>query len=189
MCVKSQIINFSLIYTETDGQRKFEMGIPQSGGAPYIRGASYIRDKTVDKNPRTIVHERNVWRCTMVMMMNILSYNLRKYEIWEYLVAQWHRRTALSHFQRWPACWTSQCWQQFPAPCPLLLAETLPQHGPFLVFLRKHSFPWWWLTAVECLLPHQQLQRKWTLPNVTFGWQHPLVRTNKSTCRAQGWFH
>ena len=25
--------------------------------------------------------------------------------------------------------------------------------------------------------------------NITFGWQHPLVRTNKSTCQAQGWFH
>ena len=34
-------------FGQTDGQRKFELGIPQSRGAPYIRGASYIRDKTV----------------------------------------------------------------------------------------------------------------------------------------------
>ena len=34
---------------QTDGQRKFELGIPQSRGVPYIRGASYITDKTVHK--------------------------------------------------------------------------------------------------------------------------------------------
>ena len=33
---------------ETDGRRKFELGIPQSRGASYIRGVSYIRDKVVN---------------------------------------------------------------------------------------------------------------------------------------------
>ena len=32
---------------QTDGRRKFELGIPPSWGARYIRGASYIRDKMV----------------------------------------------------------------------------------------------------------------------------------------------
>ena len=32
---------------QTDGRRKFELRIPQSRGASYIRGASYFRDKTV----------------------------------------------------------------------------------------------------------------------------------------------
>ena len=35
------------VLDETDGQRKFELGIPQRQGATYIRGAPYIRDKTV----------------------------------------------------------------------------------------------------------------------------------------------
>ena len=34
-------------FGQTDGRRKFELGIPQSRGASYIIGASYIRDKTV----------------------------------------------------------------------------------------------------------------------------------------------
>ena len=34
-------------FGQTDGRRKFELGIPQSRGAPYIRGVAYIRDKTV----------------------------------------------------------------------------------------------------------------------------------------------
>ena len=34
-------------FGQTDGQRKLELGIPQSQGSPYIRGVSYIRDKTV----------------------------------------------------------------------------------------------------------------------------------------------
>ena len=34
-------------FGQTDGQRKSELGISQSQGAPYIRGASYIRDNTV----------------------------------------------------------------------------------------------------------------------------------------------
>ena len=34
-------------FGQTDGRRKFELGIPQSRGASYIRGASSIRDKTV----------------------------------------------------------------------------------------------------------------------------------------------
>ena len=34
-------------FGQTDGRRKFELGIPQSRGASYIRGVSYIRDKTV----------------------------------------------------------------------------------------------------------------------------------------------
>ena len=34
-------------FGQTDGWRKFLLGIPQSRGAAYIRGASYIRDKTV----------------------------------------------------------------------------------------------------------------------------------------------
>ena len=34
-------------FGQTDGQRKFELGIPQSRGVSYIRGASYIGDKTV----------------------------------------------------------------------------------------------------------------------------------------------
>ena len=34
-------------FGQTDGRRKFELGIPQSRGAAYIRGASYIWDKTV----------------------------------------------------------------------------------------------------------------------------------------------
>ena len=32
-------------FGQTDGRRKFELGIPQSRGASYIRGATYIRDK------------------------------------------------------------------------------------------------------------------------------------------------
>ena len=35
-------------FGQTDGRRKFELGIPQSRGASYIRGASFIRDKTVN---------------------------------------------------------------------------------------------------------------------------------------------
>ena len=34
-------------FGQTDGQRKFELGIPQNQGASYIRSASYIRDKKV----------------------------------------------------------------------------------------------------------------------------------------------
>ena len=34
-------------FCQTDGRRKFVLGVPKSWGAPYIRGASYIRDKTV----------------------------------------------------------------------------------------------------------------------------------------------
>ena len=34
-------------FHQTDCRRKFELGIPQSRGASYIRGAPYIRDKTV----------------------------------------------------------------------------------------------------------------------------------------------
>ena len=34
-------------FGQTEGRRKFERGIPQSRCASYIRGASYIRDKTV----------------------------------------------------------------------------------------------------------------------------------------------
>ena len=34
-------------FGQTDGRRKFELGIPQSRGASYIRGVSYIRDKMV----------------------------------------------------------------------------------------------------------------------------------------------
>ena len=34
-------------FCQTDGRRKFELGIPKSRGVTYIRGASYIRDKTV----------------------------------------------------------------------------------------------------------------------------------------------
>ena len=34
-------------FGQTDGWRKFELRIPQSQGATYIRGVSYIRDKTV----------------------------------------------------------------------------------------------------------------------------------------------
>ena len=34
-------------FGQTDGRRKFKLGIPQSRGASYIRGAAYIRDKTV----------------------------------------------------------------------------------------------------------------------------------------------
>ena len=33
-------------FGQTDGRRKFELGIPQSQGASYIGGAFYIRDKT-----------------------------------------------------------------------------------------------------------------------------------------------
>ena len=34
-------------FGQTDGPRKFELGIPQSRGASHIRGASYIRDKRI----------------------------------------------------------------------------------------------------------------------------------------------
>ena len=34
-------------FGQTDGRRKFELGIPQNRAASYIRGASYIRDKKV----------------------------------------------------------------------------------------------------------------------------------------------
>ena len=41
------------VFGQTDGRRKFELGIPQSRGATYIRGVSYIRDKMVVKR---VVH-------------------------------------------------------------------------------------------------------------------------------------
>ena len=34
-------------FGQTDGRRKFELGNPPSRGVSYIRGGSYIRDKTV----------------------------------------------------------------------------------------------------------------------------------------------
>ena len=34
-------------FGQTDGWGKLELGIPQSRGESYVRGASYIRDKTV----------------------------------------------------------------------------------------------------------------------------------------------
>ena len=45
--VKSQGASCIGGFGQTDGRRKFELGIPQSRGASYIRGVSYIRDKTV----------------------------------------------------------------------------------------------------------------------------------------------
>ena len=40
-------VRLVLFFGQTDGRRKLELGIPQSQGAPYIRGVAYIRDKTV----------------------------------------------------------------------------------------------------------------------------------------------
>ena len=37
-------------FGQTDGQRKFELGIPQNWGVSCIRGASYIRGKTVSQH-------------------------------------------------------------------------------------------------------------------------------------------
>ena len=34
-------------FGQTDGRRKFDLGIPKSQAVSYIRGASYIREKTV----------------------------------------------------------------------------------------------------------------------------------------------
>ena len=51
-------------FGQTDGQRKFELGIPQSRGGSYIRGASYIRDKTVAQmitNMRGCVAYNDLW--------------------------------------------------------------------------------------------------------------------------------
>ena len=45
--VKTQGASFIRGFGQTDGRRKFELGIHQSRGPPYIRGVSYIRDKTV----------------------------------------------------------------------------------------------------------------------------------------------
>ena len=45
--VKTQGASCIRGFGQTDGRRKFELGIPKSLGAPYIRGVSYIRDKTV----------------------------------------------------------------------------------------------------------------------------------------------
>ena len=41
-------------FGQTDGWRKLELGIPKSRGGPYIRGESYIRDKTVYFKPCSI---------------------------------------------------------------------------------------------------------------------------------------
>ena len=41
-------------FGQTNGQKKFELVIPKSRGASYIRAASYIRDKTVILVPRRI---------------------------------------------------------------------------------------------------------------------------------------
>ena len=46
--VKTQGASCIRGFGQTDGRRKFELGIPQSRGASYIRGVSYIRDKTVN---------------------------------------------------------------------------------------------------------------------------------------------
>ena len=54
-------------FGQTDGWRKFELGIPQSGGASYIRGAYYIRDKTVSldlnelKSGQTSTTKHTAW--------------------------------------------------------------------------------------------------------------------------------
>ena len=45
--VKTQGASCIRGFGQTDGRRKFELGIPQSRGASYIRGVPYIRDKTV----------------------------------------------------------------------------------------------------------------------------------------------
>ena len=45
--VKTQGVSCIRGFGQTDGRRKFELGIPQSRDASYIRGAAYIRDKTV----------------------------------------------------------------------------------------------------------------------------------------------
>ena len=37
-------------FGQTDGRRKFKLGIPKSRDVSYIRGASYIREKTVFPN-------------------------------------------------------------------------------------------------------------------------------------------
>ena len=45
--VKTQGVSCIGGFGQTYGQRKFQLGIPQNWGAPYIRGPSYIREKTV----------------------------------------------------------------------------------------------------------------------------------------------
>ena len=45
--VKTQGASCIRGFGQNDGRRKFELRIPQSRGATYFRGASYIRDKTV----------------------------------------------------------------------------------------------------------------------------------------------
>ena len=54
--VKTQSASCIGGFGQTDGRRKFELRIPQSRGAAYIRGASYIRDKTVIISLRSIVY-------------------------------------------------------------------------------------------------------------------------------------
>ena len=41
--VKTQGMSCIGDFGQTDGQRKFELGIPKCSGASYIRGAPYIR--------------------------------------------------------------------------------------------------------------------------------------------------
>ena len=54
-------------FGQTNGRWKFELGIPQSRGASYIGGASYIRDKTVSHSllsPRWVNTSSSCWRQT-----------------------------------------------------------------------------------------------------------------------------
>ena len=45
--VKTQGASCNGGFGQTGGQRKFKLGIPKSRVAAYVRGASYIREKTV----------------------------------------------------------------------------------------------------------------------------------------------
>ena len=45
--VKTQGASCNGGFGQTDGQRKFKLGIPKSRVAAYVRGASYIREKMV----------------------------------------------------------------------------------------------------------------------------------------------
>ena len=47
-------------FGQTDGRRKFKLGIPQSQGASYIRGALYIRDKTVYIRGASYIRDKTV---------------------------------------------------------------------------------------------------------------------------------
>ena len=63
-------------FDQTDGRRKFELGIPQSRGKSYIRGAPYITDKTVV--------DINQWQIRSIIDMDSVSiYQVSSLKLWD----------------------------------------------------------------------------------------------------------